>query len=58
LLATLRKIADRHDATVSAVAMRYILQKAGVAAAIIGVRHAHHLPDTLRLFGCELDEED
>jgi aryl-alcohol dehydrogenase-like predicted oxidoreductase len=58
VLATLRKIADRHDATIATVATRYILQKERVAAAIIGVRHARHLPDTLRLFGFELDEED
>ena len=27
-------------------------------AAIVGVRHARHLPDTLRLFSFELDEND
>jgi aryl-alcohol dehydrogenase-like predicted oxidoreductase len=58
LLATLRKVADRHDATLAAVATRYVLQRAGVAAAIVGVRHARHLPDTLRLFSFDLDKED
>jgi len=57
LLATLRRVADRHDATIATVATRYVLQKERVGAAIIGVRHAHHLPDTLRLFSFELDRQ-
>ena len=40
------------------VATRYVLQKEGVGAAIVGVRHARHLPDTLRLFDFALDTED
>jgi len=58
LLATLRKVADRHDATIATVATHYVLQKPGVAAAIVGVRHAGHLADTLRLFSFDLDKED
>ena len=54
----MRQIADKHGASVATVATRYILQKESVAAAIIGVRHARHLPDTLRLFGFSLDEAD
>jgi diketogulonate reductase-like aldo/keto reductase len=34
------------------------LQKGGVAAAIVGARHARHLPDTLRVFGFVLDRKD
>jgi diketogulonate reductase-like aldo/keto reductase len=40
------------------VATKYILQKKGVGAAIVGARHARHLPDTLRLFSFRLSEED
>jgi aryl-alcohol dehydrogenase-like predicted oxidoreductase len=58
LQATLRAISRRHHASVATVASRYILQKNGVGAVIIGARHAAHLPDTLRLFSFELDEED
>jgi aryl-alcohol dehydrogenase-like predicted oxidoreductase len=58
LLATLRQVADKHDASIATVATRYVLQKERVGAAIVGVRHTRHLPDTLRLFSFELDEED
>jgi aryl-alcohol dehydrogenase-like predicted oxidoreductase len=58
LLATLERIARKHHASVATVATRYVLQKKGVAAAIVGARHAAHLPDTLGLFGFVLDEPD
>jgi aryl-alcohol dehydrogenase-like predicted oxidoreductase len=58
LLATLREIADKHHVSTASVATRYVLQKEGVGAAIVGVRHARHLQDTLRLFGFALDKED
>ncbi len=58
LLGILRQIADKHGASIAAVATRYVLQKRCVAAAIVGARHAGHLADTLRLFNFELDEED
>ena len=58
LLTTLRRIADKHEASIAVVATRYILQKDQVGAAIVGVRHAGHLPDTLRLFNFQLDEND
>jgi aryl-alcohol dehydrogenase-like predicted oxidoreductase len=58
LLAVLRGVADKHGATIAAVATRYVLQKPGVAAAIVGARHARHLPGTLRLFDFQLDGDD
>jgi len=58
LLATLRDIADKHESSIATVATRYVLQKNQVGAAIVGARHARHLPDTLRLFNFELDEND
>jgi aryl-alcohol dehydrogenase-like predicted oxidoreductase len=58
LLATLERIARKHSASVATVATRYILQKDAVGAAIVGVRHAHHLADTLRLFSFVLDQSD
>jgi aryl-alcohol dehydrogenase-like predicted oxidoreductase len=58
LLATLSAIAGRHDASIATVATRYVLQKEGVAAAIVGARHARHLPDSLRVFGFVLDGKD
>jgi aryl-alcohol dehydrogenase-like predicted oxidoreductase len=58
LLATLQKIAEKHCVSSALVATRHVLQREGVGAAIIGVRHARHLPDTLRLFEFALDKED
>ena len=58
LLRTLKDVGLRHGASIATVATRYILQKKGVGAAIVGARHARHLPDTLRLFSFELSEED
>ena len=58
LLATLRGIADKHGTSLATIAIRYVLQKDQVGAVIVGARHARHLPDLLRLFDFELDEED
>jgi aryl-alcohol dehydrogenase-like predicted oxidoreductase len=58
LLKTLRGIADKHQASIAMIATRAILQKDQVAAAIVGARHARHLPDKIRLFDIELDEDD
>jgi aryl-alcohol dehydrogenase-like predicted oxidoreductase len=58
LLAALKAIARKHGVSPAAVATRTILQKEGVSAAIVGVRHARHLPDTLRLFSFVLDQDD
>ncbi len=58
LLATLSEIAKKHQASIAAVATRFVLQQKGVGAAIIGVRHSRHLTDTLRVFDFELDQQD
>jgi aryl-alcohol dehydrogenase-like predicted oxidoreductase/predicted N-acetyltransferase YhbS len=58
LLVTLKEIARKHNTSVATVATRTVLQKKGVAAAIVGARHARHLPDALRLFSFALDEGD
>lgn len=58
LLSTLKGVADKHNASVASVATRYILQQKGVGAAIVGARHARHLPATLRIFDIRLDEAD
>ncbi len=47
LLATLARIATAHGTTIGAVALRYVLDQPAVAAAIVGARHAGHLPATL-----------
>ena len=58
LLRVLRRIADRHGASIAAVATRWVLQRERVAAAIVGARYAAHLVDTLAVFGFALDAED
>ena len=58
LLLTMKEIGLRHGASIATVATRYTLQKTGVGAAIVGARHARHLPHTLRLFSFELSEKD
>ena len=46
LLATIARIAAGHGVPLSAVAARWVLDQPGVAAIIIGARHAGHLADT------------
>ena len=58
LLSALQEIGRRYAASIATVATRYVLQKRGVGAAIVGARHARHLPDTLRTFSFTLSEED
>jgi aryl-alcohol dehydrogenase-like predicted oxidoreductase len=58
LLRTMQGISRRHGVSIAAVATRYILQKKAVGAAIVGARHARHLPATLRTFGFVLSEGD
>ncbi len=58
LLATLKQVADRHGAPLSAVGIAYVLRKPGVAAVIVGVRHPRHLTDTLGALRLRLDSSD
>ena len=47
LLAALDQIALTHQTTIGAIALRHVLDQPPVAAAIVGARHAGHLPATL-----------
>ncbi len=58
LLGTLARIASRHGVSIANVATRWTLERAGVAAAIVGAFDAGHLDDNLRVFGFELARED
>jgi len=58
LLGALARIASRHDASIANVATRWVLERSGVAAAIVGAFDAGHLDDNLRVFALELTEED
>lgn len=58
LLKTLKDIGDKHGASLSSVATRWVLDQPQVAAAIVGARYARHLPLTLEVFDLSLDTED
>ncbi|MDI6025068.1 aldo/keto reductase [Corticibacterium sp. UT-5YL-CI-8] len=58
LLATLRRIADRHHVNIADVAMRAVLDWPQVAGIIVGVRHGGHLSAHSRLFGLKLTDAD
>jgi aryl-alcohol dehydrogenase-like predicted oxidoreductase len=58
LLRSLDRIARKHSVVIPAVAARWVLDRPGVAAVIIGARYAHHLEGALGMFAFRLDEED
>jgi aryl-alcohol dehydrogenase-like predicted oxidoreductase len=60
LLAALKRIADRHAASIANVATRYVLDRSAVAGVIIGARLgvAEHIADNARTFDLVLDADD
>ena len=57
-LTVLRRIADKYQVGIAEVATRYVLQKPGVAAVIIGARNRRHLQKLLQTGSFHLDTED
>src|SRR5262249_55535980 len=60
LLAALKRIADKHGASIATIGPRYILDQPTVAGVIIGARLgiAEHIADTARAFDIALDPDD
>ena len=60
LLSALRTVADKHDATIANVAVRYVLDRPAVAGVIVGARLgvAEHISDNTKVFDIRLDPED
>jgi len=58
LLGALKTIADKHGVRIATVATRWVLDRPGVAAAIVGARYADHLADTLAVFTLKMDAQD
>jgi aryl-alcohol dehydrogenase-like predicted oxidoreductase len=58
LLQALKAIGDKHGVGLATVATRWVLDRPGVAAAIVGARYADHLAQTLAVFRLRLDAED
>jgi aryl-alcohol dehydrogenase-like predicted oxidoreductase len=57
-LDALGAIATKHGVPLSTVALRWSLERPGVAAVIVGAGDAGHLEGNLRLFSLRLDSED
>ncbi|MEM9324072.1 MAG: aldo/keto reductase [Bacteroidota bacterium] len=58
LLKVLKRIADKHGATIATIAPRYILDQPQVGAVIIGSRNADHIERYASIFQIELDTQD
>jgi len=57
-LRCLREIADKYEVDIAAIAGKYILQKEGVAALIVGARNRNHLHKYQAFSSFSLDIED
>ena len=58
LLAVLGSVARRRGASITAVALRWVLDRPGVATAIVGARTDAHLADLLSVETLQLDATD
>jgi aryl-alcohol dehydrogenase-like predicted oxidoreductase len=58
LLTALRQVAERHGCDIATVATRVVLDRPGVAAAIVGATSTAHLPAHVRVGSLALDPED
>lgn len=58
LLRTLQGIARKHGVSLANVATRWVLDRPGVTAVILGAASAAHAADNLRVFALTLDRED
>ncbi len=60
LLQTMKRIAQKHEASMANIACKAILDNPAVGGVIIGARLglSQHIEDNLRLFSFELDDED
>ncbi|MBT9371710.1 aldo/keto reductase [Rhizobium sp. CSW-27] len=58
LLATLRRIADRHHTDIATIASAAMLRRPGVAAVIVGARNRDHLASNLAISDITLSDKD
>lgn len=58
LLSTLARIGQGHGVGISTVAIRYVLERLQVAAAIVGARYARYIPQTVAAFDFSLSPAD
>ena len=58
VLVILKTIADKHKVDLPQVAVRYILDRKGVGATIIGTRSSRHVLANEKIFSFKLDDDD
>ncbi len=58
LLAGLNAVATRHGVGIGAVAIRWVLDQAGVSGVIVGARHARHLDQVVQASTLALGSDD
>ena len=58
LLAAVQHVAHRHETSMGAVAIAWVLEQPHVAGVIVGARDARHLPETLAAGALRLDAAD
>src|SRR5262249_3629271 len=58
LLTVLGEIAARYQVSVSAVALRWVIDQPGVSGVIVGARHARHLEQIVTACAVTLDDGD
>jgi aryl-alcohol dehydrogenase-like predicted oxidoreductase len=58
LLRALEAVATRHQTTIGAVALRWVLDQPGISAAIVGSRNVKHLPGTLAALSVEMTDAE
>jgi aryl-alcohol dehydrogenase-like predicted oxidoreductase len=58
LLEAAAEVARRHETTIAAVAIAWVLEQPDVAGVIVGARDARHLPHTVAAAGLVLDDHD
>ncbi|MDE0003575.1 MAG: aldo/keto reductase, partial [Rhodospirillaceae bacterium] len=58
LLRTLHGIAGRHGRSIAQIALRWILDRPNVAAAIVGATSTRHIAENTAVFDFALDEDD
>lgn len=58
LLSVMDQIAKKHGVSISAVAIRHMLDRPNVGGVIVGARYARHLPRTVEAMNFTLDADD
>lgn len=58
LLRACARVGARHGVRIGTVAIRWVLDQPGVAAVIVGARHAHHLHATIAARALQLTDDD